>query len=261
MLYYREALVAEYVENYNSLLALYRLDPEISTSHLELKLEYVLSRYIFFYTILYIFPPQWQTNFKLFFRTQQPKSKHVRFRDNLVEVSDGIPISQPSKTLKNSTPKSSIKNSPTSSTTAEDIRNSLFSAPYKDDPDEASLDRYRDDVDGSSNKNKLPHVDTMNNQHLHQAQLLQLQEQDSHLDRLAKSVSRQHHLGLQIHEELEDHVQLLDEMDVLTDSSQTRLSLAKQRLTTFSRKAKDNGSILTIVILFLTLIILLIVLK
>lgn len=101
----------------------------------------------------------------------------------------------------------------------------------------------------------------MNNQHLHQAQLLQLQDQDSHLDRLAQSVSRQHHLSLQINEELEDHVQLLDEMDVFTDSSQSRLSLAKQRLTTFSRKAKDNGSILTIVILFLTLIILLIVLK
>lgn len=127
--------------------------------------------------------------------------------------------------------------------------------PYKDDPDDNS---YHDD--SSSNGTSGPRPDMTNNQHLHQHQLV-LQEQDQHLDRLASSVSRQHNLSLQIGDELDSHLELLDELDDLTDRSQGRLATAKQRLTKFSRKAKDNGSILTIAILFIVFIILLIVLK
>lgn len=99
-----------------------------------------------------------------------------------------------------------------------------------------------------------------NNQHLKQQQLV-FQEQDEHLDRLASSVSRQHRLSLHISDELDSHLELLDELDDLTDRSQNRLATARQRLTKFTRKAKDNGSILTIAILFIIFIILLIVLK
>lgn len=144
--------------------------------------------------------------------------------------------------------------------------------PYRDDPNSNSRNNNNDgsyhdddddddnDYDYNNNNNRNPRVDMTNNQHLHQHQLL-IQEQDQHLDRLAASVSRQHTLSLQIGDELDSHLELLDEMDQLTDHSQSRLATAKQRLATFSRKARDNGSMVTIAILFLIFIILLIVLK
>lgn len=207
------------------------------------------------------------------FRTPQQKPKHVRFRDNLVDINNYNPALSSSSSSQKPTA-DSLNTSSAKDPASSDLRSQLFSAPYKDDPRETARagshrpyhDSDDDDDDDSDStpsarrKNDLPGVDVNNHQHLSQQQLT-LQEQDGHLDRLASSVSRQHTLSLHIGSELESHLELLDEMDHYADRSQSRLATAKQRLEKFSRKARDNGSVLTIAILFIIFIILLIVLK
>jgi syntaxin 8 len=116
-----------------------------------------------------------------------------------------------------------------------------FIQPYKDDPEQT------EEVPVSASE-------------LYQRQQQMMREQDSHLDMLAKSVSRQHELSIQIDEELDSHLELLDDVDRVTDRSHSRLNSAKKRLDVFSRKARENGSIVTIAILIITLVILMVVL-
>lgn len=86
-------------------------------------------------------------------------------------------------------------------------------------------------------------VDT---QELDNTQVLQLHrriidEQDDSLDRLSESISRQRELSIQIGDELDSHVQLLDEVDDLVDRHQTRLNGAGQQLKSVARQAKEHG--------------------
>lgn len=86
-------------------------------------------------------------------------------------------------------------------------------------------------------------VDT---QELDNTQVLQLHrrimdEQDDSLDRLSESISRQRELSIQIGDELDSHVQLLDEVDDLVDRHQTRLDGAGQRLKSVAKQAKEHG--------------------
>jgi syntaxin 8 len=118
-----------------------------------------------------------------------------------------------------------------------------FMQPYKDDPEP---------LDERSNL-------TSNGLFVEQQQMMR--DQDQHLDRLALSVSRQHELSIQIDDELSSHIELLGDVEALTDRSQSRLEMAKKRLEKFSKQAKENGSMLTIGILILIFIILIVVLK
>jgi syntaxin 8 len=118
-----------------------------------------------------------------------------------------------------------------------------FMQPYKDDPEP---------LDERSNL-------TSNGLFVEQQQMMR--DQDQHLDRLAQSVSRQHELSIQIDDELSSHIELLGDVEALTDRSQSRLEMAKKRLEKFSKQAKENGSMLTIGILILIFIILIVVLK
>lgn len=164
-------------------------------------------------------------------------SKHVRFRENLVEEHEPHPPGPKPKPRR----------------TLLEEREELFIQPY------------RDNDDGAVPEDREPSLTSQAaglDDHAHmQLQQDTMRDQDEHLDRLALSVSRQHQLSLQISDELDSHLELLDEVDDLTDNSTGRLATARRRLDTFSRKAKNNGSLLTIAILFLTFIILLIVLK
>ena len=86
-------------------------------------------------------------------------------------------------------------------------------------------------------------VDT---QELENTQVLQLHrrimdEQDESLDRLSESISRHRELSIQIGDELDSHVQLLDEVDGLVDRHQTRLDGAGRRLKSFAKQAKEHG--------------------
>ncbi|CAE7108102.1 unnamed protein product [Rhizoctonia solani] len=79
----------------------------------------------------------------------------------------------------------------------------------------------------------------------HDAILLQqrqmIDEQDTHLDRLSNSIRNQHHISLQINDELEVHTGLLEALDHELDSTGDRLSRARRRLDHVARGAKDNG--------------------
>lgn len=97
--------------------------------------------------------------------------------------------------------------------------------------------------------------------HMFQQQSLTMRDQDSRLSALATSVHRQHELSIQIEGELDSHLELLDDVDQLTDHSQSRLDDAKRRLDVFSRKARENGHVTTIVLLMFIMFILLIVLS
>jgi syntaxin 8 len=123
-------------------------------------------------------------------------------------------------------------------------REEQFITPYKDDEVDPRETGY---TDSSSQE-----------MYLEQQQMMR--DQDEHLDRLASSVSRQHELSIQIDDELGSQIELVDELDTLTDRSHANLETAKRRLDKFSRAAKENGSMLTIGILVVLFLILVIVL-
>lgn len=67
-------------------------------------------------------------------------------------------------------------------------------------------------------------------------------EQDQHLDRLSHSINRQHHISLQIGDELDVHTGLLEELDTDLDLTESRLSSARRGLDRVAKGAKENGS-------------------
>lgn len=63
-----------------------------------------------------------------------------------------------------------------------------------------------------------------------------------HLDQLSSSVYRQHHLSLQINDELDVHTGLLDALDTELDGTGARMASARRRLARVARGAKENGT-------------------
>lgn len=124
----------------------------------------------------------------------------------------------------------------------EDARNALF--PYRDDPAAGPPDQS--------------HLD---NQQIHAYHSRVLAEQDEALDRLGESIGRQRELSIQIGDELDEHVQMLDDVDRRVDRHQSSLDKARKNLGTVARKAKDNMQLTIIVILIIILVLLIIILK
>ena len=88
-----------------------------------------------------------------------------------------------------------------------------------------------------------------------------LAEQDEALDRLGESIGRQRELSIMIGDELDEHVQMLDEVDGLVDRTQGRLDQAKKGLGNVARKARGNWQVTSIVALIVILVLLIIILK
>ncbi|TFK23997.1 hypothetical protein FA15DRAFT_669969 [Coprinopsis marcescibilis] len=137
-----------------------------------------------------------------------------------------------------STPSSAAAHTRTDSTT-------VF-PPYKDDPRVVE----RDD-DGSSDEAGV----------LLQSQRFMMQDQDQRLDELSHSINRQHHISLQIGDELEVHQGLLEDLDAGIDGTAGRLGSAKKRLDRVAKGIKENSSVFMIGVLIFVLLILIIVLK
>lgn len=72
-------------------------------------------------------------------------------------------------------------------------------------------------------------------------QNLAFRQQDTHLDHLSASISRQHELSLRMNEELELHTDLLHELDRDVDDTGLRLGGANDRLERFRRSMKEHG--------------------
>lgn len=77
----------------------------------------------------------------------------------------------------------------------------------------------------------------------------------------ASSIGRQHHISLQINDELEVQTGLLDTLDTELDGTDVRMRSARRRLERVARGAKENGSTVTIVLLILVLLVLIVVFK
>ncbi|KAG9302166.1 hypothetical protein G9A89_020600 [Geosiphon pyriformis] len=78
-------------------------------------------------------------------------------------------------------------------------------------------------------------------------QVLQLQQQimndqDEDLDRLDESIGRQRELGILIGDELNYHIELLEETENAVDSTDSRLASARRRLNRVSKQAKEKSS-------------------
>lgn len=140
------------------------------------------------------------------------------------------------------------------------LRNQLMGTasnfkPYKDTPTEAE-EALEDDVD----RHTLLSVDTLNQEMFaqHQQQIL---EQDQDLDVLHQSIRSQHRMGLNINEELDEHLIILNDLEQGVDGSNTRVRRATNGIAQFRRSVRENGSLVTIVVLTVVLILLLVVLN
>ncbi|KAF3912298.1 Syntaxin-61 [Arthrobotrys entomopaga] len=107
----------------------------------------------------------------------------------------------------------------------------------------------------------LVDTDDLSNQQVMTVHRQIMEEQDDTLDRLSESIGRQRELSIQIGDELDSQGELLDDLDDGVDRAQRRLTGARKRLDTFARKAKDNGSMITIAILIIVLVLLIALLK
>ncbi|KAI8337210.1 hypothetical protein BC941DRAFT_427052 [Chlamydoabsidia padenii] len=72
-----------------------------------------------------------------------------------------------------------------------------------------------------------------------------MDDQDENLDHLSLAIGRQRELGLLIGDELDSHVQLIDETQVLAERTDERLRRAKRKLDYVGRKVKDNSKFLS----------------
>jgi len=91
-----------------------------------------------------------------------------------------------------------------------------------------------------------------------QTQRHMMDEQDQYLDLLSHSINRQHHMSLQINEELDVHSNLLEELDTQLDRTEGRLGRARKSLDKVARGVKSNGSVVAIGLLIFILLILII---
>lgn len=119
----------------------------------------------------------------------------------------------------------------------------------------ANFKPYRDDDEAT-----LLSIDTTNQElfALHQQQLL---VQDQSLDNLHSLIRVQHSMGLDINGELDEHLILLNDLERGVDDSSSRLRRATTGIKEFRRRVKENGSLVTIVVLTIILITLLVVLN
>ncbi|KAM9896745.1 hypothetical protein OXX79_007297 [Metschnikowia pulcherrima] len=119
---------------------------------------------------------------------------------------------------------------------------------------------YTDDFEETEDRNTLSSVDTSNEELFasHQQQMVQ---QDAHLEALHASIRTQHSMGVNIHDELDEHLILLNDLESGVDGSHTRVRRATRGIASFRRKVRENGSLATIVVLTVILILLLVVLN
>ena len=118
----------------------------------------------------------------------------------------------------------------------------------------AALLPYRDEPEA-------PDQSQLDNQQIHDYHANVIRDQDEQLDRLGDSIGRQRELSIQIGDELDEHVQMLDEVEVNVDRNQGKLDGARKRVGSLARKAKDNKQLTIILILIMVLIILILLLK
>ncbi|KIJ56378.1 hypothetical protein M422DRAFT_23656 [Sphaerobolus stellatus SS14] len=120
-----------------------------------------------------------------------------------------------------------------------------MSHPYKDDPDAT-----RPYADNEDTPNQFDAADVL------ESQRLMMDEQDTRLDALHSSLTRQNSISQQLSSELDLQAGILTELDTDIDNTNSRLSRARRTLDKVGRGIGANGSTLTIGVLILVLLIL-----
>lgn len=129
---------------------------------------------------------------------------------------------------------------------------------YHDDPD-ALHAPYHDSPPGSSADTES--MDMESSQQMFARHQQMLLEQDSDLETLHGSILRQHQMGTLIGGEVDDHMAILTDLEAGIDYSSLRLNRATRRLSLFRKMCRENGSMVTIVILLVILVLLITVLN
>ncbi|KAF6752831.1 soluble N-ethylmaleimide-sensitive factor attachment protein receptor [Ephemerocybe angulata] len=120
---------------------------------------------------------------------------------------------------------------------------------------------YRDDPAAAAASSSVPSPPEEDAGVLLQTQRFMMEEQDQRLDELSHSINRQHHISVQIGDELEVHEGLLEELDGGVDRTSGRLGSAKRKLDGVAKGIKENSSVFAIGVLIFVLLVLIIVLK
>ncbi|KAG0031293.1 hypothetical protein BGZ81_001449 [Podila clonocystis] len=100
-------------------------------------------------------------------------------------------------------------------------------------------------------------VDNLDNSQMLQLHQRIMDDQDSNLDRLSDALGRQQEIGLMIGDELDTHLDLLEETDHLVDRTENRLGSAAKRLAKVAKGTKGCGSWTVILILVIILVVVL----
>ncbi|KAF8528402.1 syntaxin-like protein [Hysterangium stoloniferum] len=124
-----------------------------------------------------------------------------------------------------------------------------MTAPYKDDPDAA---RPYADIDSST---------PFDSAEVLESQRLMMHEQDTRLDVLHSSLTRQHSISQELSSELDVQAGLLTELDTDLDRTASRLGRARRTLDKVGRGLGANGSTVAIAVVILVLLILIVVFK
>ncbi|KAI2467673.1 v-SNARE [Annulohypoxylon bovei var. microspora] len=129
-----------------------------------------------------------------------------------------------------------------------DLEAQLFGANrYRDNPTDDL--GYRDEATG------------MTNTQIHAYHQRILDQQDEQLDALGESIARQRELSMRIGDELDEHVAMLDDVDVAVDRHQGRLDRARRQVGRIARSAGESKQMIAIIILIIVLVLLIAILK
>ena len=200
-------------------------------------------------------------------------SQLPRLRSQLAELTSQFTPTNPAAAATTTSPALTSPNDPSLSrdfaaaqnkkpTTTRSASKSVRFSDNDDDDDDAnraSLFPYRDDPpDDDASGPNLAHLD---NQQIHAYHDRVIADQDSQLDQLGQSISRQRELSMQIGDELDGQVMLLDDVEEGVDRHAAQFVRARGRLDRFSRKARENWSLTVIVVLIVILVLLIVITK
>ncbi|KAG9186762.1 hypothetical protein G6011_09870 [Alternaria panax] len=157
----------------------------------------------------------------------------------------------------NKKPHTTTTRSPSKSVRFTDATDDDADSDADSDPNRASLFPYRDDPAEAHG----PDVSALDNQQIHAYHDRVIRDQDSQLDQLGQSISRQRELSMQIGDELDGQVLLLDDVEEGVDRHAAQFVRARGRLDRFSRKARENWSLTVIVVLIIILVLLIVITK
>lgn len=152
----------------------------------------------------------------------------------------------------------------------EEVKRDLKSVRFKDNLEEEQEEQDRHTLMGSRpyepyldnpDSTDAESFDALSNQQIYAQHQQQLLQQDENLDALHQLIRNQHQIGITINSELDDHMIILNDLEQGVDNSTFRLNNARSKLADFRRRCQENGSLVTIVVLTVILILLLVVLN